>query len=208
MRGMGSATLRGGQTVLHGLRMWGQLLQVTMWLSVMLVVAVPAWNLWRTTDGAQWYAVGVLTMAEAKLAIGYKADARQDVRLGDGRTAALTLYEIASSPRAIEAREAILDEILSSAFLGAKIGGGLIAAFFVWFWLRGKRLKARRRIRGAELVSAKNLRKRILPLRSRALQAFVVSIERPYCIANIPYPERTETQHTIVSGTTGSARPC
>ena len=206
MRGMGSATLRGGQTVLHGLRMWGQLLQVTMWLSVILVVAVPAWNLWRTTDGAQWYAVGVLTMAEAKLAIGYKADARQDVRLGDGRTSALTLYEIVSSRRAIEAREAILDEILSSAFLGAKIGAGLIAAFFAWFWLRGKRLKARRRIRGAELVSAKDLRKRILPLRSRALQAFVVSIERPYCIANIPYPERTETQHTIVSGTTGSGK--
>ena len=176
MRGMGSATLRGGQTVLHGLRMWGQLLQVTMWLSVMLVVAVPAWNLWRTTDGAQWYAVGVLTMAEAKLAIGYKADARQDVRLGDGRTSALTLYEIVGSRRAIEAREAILGEILSSAFLGA------------------------------ELVSAKDLRKRILPLRSRALQAFAVSAWRPYCIANIPYPERTETQHTIVSGTTGSGK--
>ena len=206
MRGMGSATLRGGQTVLHGLRMWGQLLQVTMWLSVMLVVAVPAWNLWRTTDGAQWYAVGVLTMAEAKLAIGYKADARQDVRLGDGRTSALTLYEIVGSRRAIEAREAILDEILSSAFLGAKIGVCLIVAFFAWFWVRGRRLKARRRIRGAELVSAKDLRKRILPLRSRALQAFSVSAWRPYCIAGIPYPERTETQHTIVSGTTGSGK--
>ena len=27
---------------------------------------------------------------------------------------------------------------------------------------------------------------------------------RPYAIAGVPYPERTETQHTIVSGTTGS----
>ena len=29
---------------------------------------------------------------------------------------------------------------------------------------------------------------------------------RPYSIAGIPYPERTETQHTIVSGTTGSGK--
>ena len=29
---------------------------------------------------------------------------------------------------------------------------------------------------------------------------------RPYAIAGIPYPERTETQHTIVSGTTGSGK--
>ena len=29
---------------------------------------------------------------------------------------------------------------------------------------------------------------------------------RPYRIAGIPYPERTETQHTIVSGTTGSGK--
>ena len=28
----------------------------------------------------------------------------------------------------------------------------------------------------------------------------------PYCIAGVPYPERTETQHTIVSGTTGSGK--
>ena len=206
MRGMGSSTLRGGQTVLHGLRMWGQLLQVTLWLSVILVVAVPAWNLWRSTDGAQWYAVGVLTMAEAKLALGYEANARQDVRLGGGRRASLTLREILTSPRAIAAREAILEEILASALLGGKIGLGIIAAFFAWFWLRGKRLKARRRIRGAELVPAKELRKRILPVRSRVLQALSTSAERPYCVAGIPYPERTETQHTIVSGTTGSGK--
>ena len=29
---------------------------------------------------------------------------------------------------------------------------------------------------------------------------------RPYSIAGIPYPERAETQHTIVSGTTGSGK--
>ncbi len=29
---------------------------------------------------------------------------------------------------------------------------------------------------------------------------------RPYSIAGIPYPEHTETQHIIVSGTTGSGK--
>ena len=56
MRGLGGSTLRGGQTVFHGLRMWGQLVQAAMMLAAFMTVAVPAWNLWRSTGGAEWYA--------------------------------------------------------------------------------------------------------------------------------------------------------
>ena len=51
MRTVGSSTLRGGQTVFHGLRMWGQLLRAGAFLSAFAVVAVPVWNLWHGTDG-------------------------------------------------------------------------------------------------------------------------------------------------------------
>ena len=37
-------------------------------------------------------------------------------------------------------------------------------------------------------------------------QAFSLPDDLAYSIAGIPYPERTETQHTIVSGTTGSGK--
>ena len=74
MRGIGGSTLRGGQTVFHGLRMWGQLLRAALFLSALSVVAVPAWTVWRSTSGAELYAVGMVTLAEVKLAIGYWPD--------------------------------------------------------------------------------------------------------------------------------------
>ena len=94
-----------------------------------------------------------------------------------------------------------------SAWLGAKVGAGIIALFLAWFWYRGVQLGRRKRIRGAELVTAAELRRRVRPLHLRVLDRAPGGRRlRPHSIAGIPYPERTETQHTIVSGTTGSGK--
>ena len=207
MRGLGGSTLRGGQTVFHGLRMWGQLVQAAMMLAAFMVVAVPAWNLWRTTSGAEWYAAGMVTLAEVKLVLGYEPDSGQEIHFPDGTRRVLTIRDIASSVPAWEARERIKVEMFASAWLGAKAGLGVIALFLAWFWYRGVQLSRRRRIRGAELVTAGELRRRVRPVHLRARDRMPGWKElRPYRIAGIPYPERTETQHTIVSGTTGSGK--
>ena len=86
-----------------------------------------------------------------------------------------------------------------------KIGAGLVALMLGWFRYQGHRLKQKKRVRGAELVPAKELSRRVRPLRVRALQA-ISGAPAPYRIAGVPYPERAETQHTIVSGTTGSGK--
>ena len=213
MRGLGGSTLRGGQTVFHGLRMWGQLVQAAMMLSAFMVVALPAWNLWRTTSGAEWYAAGMYTLAEVKLVLGYEPGTGQEIRFPDGTRRVLTIREIASSAPAWEARERIKAEMFASAILGAEAGLGVIALFLAWFWYCGVQLSRRRRIRGAELVTAGELRRRVrranatAPLRRRARDALPgAGRPAPYSIAGVPYPERTETQHTIVSGTTGSGK--
>ena len=207
MRGLGGSTLRGGQTVFHGLRMWGQLVQAAMMLAAFMVVAVPAWNLWRSTAGAEWYAAGMVTLAEVKLVLGYEPDSGQEIRFPDGTRRVLTIRDIASSVPAWEARERIKVEMFASAWLGAKAGLGVIALFLAWFWYRGVQLSRQRRIRGAELVTAGELRRRVRPVHLRARDRMPGWKElRPYRIAGIPYPERTETQHTIVSGTTGSGK--
>ena len=207
MRGIGGSTLRGGQTVFHGLRMWGQLFQAAMFLSAFMTVAVPAWTLWHRTDGAEWYAAGMVTLAEVKLVLGYKPDSGQEIRFPDGTRRVLTIRDIAASVPAIEARERIRRETFASAWLGAKAGLGVIALFLAWFWWRGVRLSRQRRIRGAELVTAGELRRRVRPARLRARDRLPGrKALRPYAIAGIPWPERTETQHTIVSGTTGSGK--
>ncbi len=207
MRGIGGSTLRGGQTVFHGLRMWGQLFQAAMFLSAFMTVAVPAWTLWQRTGGAEWYAAGMVTLAEVKLVLGYGPDSGQEIRFPDGTRRVLTIRDIAASVPAIEARERIRREMFASAWLGAKAGLGVIALFLAWFWWRGVRLSRQRRIRGAELVTAGELRRRVRPAHLRARDRMPGwKALRPYSIAGIPYPERTETQHTIVSGTTGSGK--
>ncbi len=207
IRGVGGSTLRGGQTVFHGIRMWGQLFQAAMLFAAFMTVAVPAWNLWRSTSGAEWYAAGMVTLAETKLALGYERDSGQEIRFADGTRRVLAIHDIASSVPALEAREKILDELLASAWLGLKTGGGLIVLFLAVFWYRGMQLGRQKRIRGAELVSAAELRRRVQAPRARLLAWLPGGGRfRPYRIAGIPYPERTETQHTIVSGTTGSGK--
>ena len=207
MRGIGGSTLRGGQTVFHGIRMWGQLFQAAMLFAAFMTVAVPAWNLWRSTTGAEWYAAGMVTLAEAKLVLGYDPDSGQEIRFADGTRRALRIRDIAASIPAHEARERIKAEMFASAGLGATAGAGLILLFLVVFWYRGARLGRQKRIRGAEMVTAGELRCRLQTPHARLLTRLPGGRRlRPYSIAGIPYPERTETQHTIVSGTTGSGK--
>ena len=207
MRGFGGSTLRGGQTVFHSIRMWGQLFQAAMLFAAFMTVAVPAWNLWNRTTGAEWYAAGMFTLAEFKLTVGYEPDSGQEIRFADGTTGVMKLRDIVASVPAWRARERIKAEMFRSAWLGAKVGAGIIALFLAWFWYRGRQLSRRKRIRGAELVTAGELRRQLRPLHLRALDRAPGGKRlRPYSIAGIPYPERTETQHTIVSGTTGSGK--
>ena len=207
MRGFGGSTLRGGQTVFHSIRMWGQLFQAAMLFAAFMTVAVPAWNLWNRTTGAEWYAAGMFTLAEFKLTVGYAPDSGQEIRFADGTEGVMKIRDIVASVPAWRARERIKAEMFRSAWLGAKVGAGIIALFLAWFWYRGVQLGRRKRIRGAELVTAGELRRRVRPLHLRALDRAPGGKRlRPYSIAGIPYPERTETQHTIVSGTTGSGK--
>ena len=207
MRGFGGSTLRGGQTVFHSIRMWGQMFQAAMLFAAFMTVAVPAWNLWNRTTGAEWYAAGMFTLAEFKLTVGYAPDSGQEIRFADGTTGVMKIRDIVASRPAWRARERIKAEMFRSAWLGAKVGAGVIALFLGWFWYRGVQLSRRKRIRGAELVTAGELRRRMRPAHLRVLDRMPGAARlRPYSIAGIPYPERTETQHTIVSGTTGSGK--
>ena len=207
MRGLGGSTLRGGQTVFHGIRMWAQLFQAALMLSAFMVVAVPAWTLWHNTSGADWYAAGMYTLAEAKLVLGYDPNSSQEIRHPDGTRQVLTIRSIAASVPAWRIRERIKDEMFAGAWRGAAVGAGIIALFLAWFWFRGARLGRLRRIRGAELVTARELVRQVQPAHARLLEAMPGAGRFRSCrVAGIPYPPRTETQHTIVSGTTGSGK--
>ena len=207
MPGIGASTLRGGQTVFHGIRMWSQMFSAALLFAAFTTVAVAGWLLSERTAGEEWRAAGLVTLAEVKLALGYDPLSGQEVVLPDGTARVLTIRGIAASAPALAARERIRDELFAGAGLGLAAGAGMIALFLVAFRIRGVRLGRRKRLRGAELVTAKELRRQLQSPHERLLGALPGGKRlRPYSIAGIPYPERAETQHTIVSGTTGSGK--
>ena len=205
MRVLSDDTVRGGQTVFHVFRMWSQLVRAGLIVSAALVVAVPALQLWRSVPAYHFYAAGMLTLAEAKLALGYSADSGQELLLEEGGTSVARLEDIADFAPWHGARENLLATAYTGAWLGVRIGLGLVAAMLVWFKIQGGRLKRRKRLRGAELISAWRLALRLDPPMRRVVR-WISGEAPPYRVAGVPYPKRTETQHTFVSGTTGSGK--
>ena len=84
MRTLGDDTVRGGQTVFHGIRMWSQLVRVGILAIAGLTLAVPIMQLWRDHFGYDTYAAAMVTLAEVKLSMGYGEDAGQEVLLENG----------------------------------------------------------------------------------------------------------------------------
>ena len=101
----------------------------------------------------------------------------------------------------------MLHTIYSKAWLGLWIGTGGMVLCAVLFSVRGRRLDRARRVRGAEMATARDLRRRVRPLSARLMEALSPKTRRSSPrIAGIPWPNRAETQHTMVSGTTGSGK--
>ena len=205
MKTVGSHTLRGGQTVFHGFRMWGQLLRAGMFVTALAVVGFPVWHVARDTERYDWYASLMVTLAEAKLALGYRETAGQEVRMRDGRYEVMTIRDLAASKRALRTRERLRDRVFESALDGALAAAAAMPLFLLLFWIRGRQLNRTRRIRGAELATARELRRRVRPAHWRLRDA-VLARPSPCTIAGVPFPDRAETRHTIVSGTTGSGK--
>ena len=204
---IGNATLRGGQTLLHDARMWGQLARWGIFGLVLTVVLTPAVTVFQTTSAHEWRVIGLGTLAEAKLGIGYSPDSGQVYEWGAGVRTVERISLIASDPRIERIRRRILDTIYKKAWLGLWLGLGGVALFAFFFWLLGRRMARARRVRGAEMTSAQSLGRRVQPVFSRMAGKFSPAARksRP-CIAGVPWPARAETQHTIVSGTTGSGK--
>ncbi len=203
----GKATLRGGQTLLHDVHMWGQLVRWQVLGLVLVVVLVPSIALFRATTAHEWRVVGMGTLAEMKLALGYARDSRQAYEWLEGKRTTTRIADIAADPRIERIRRRLLDAVYAKAWLGLWLGAGGMVLFTVVFWIIGRRMERAKRLRGAEMATARELRRRVQPLSERLVEALSPAARRASCrIAGIPWPERAETQHTIVSGTTGSGK--
>ncbi|MCY3824188.1 MAG: type IV secretion system DNA-binding domain-containing protein [Nitrospinae bacterium] len=203
----GNATLRGGQTLLHDARMWGQLFRWGILGLVLAIVLTPAIGLFTTTSAHEWRVIGLGTLAEFKLGLKYDPDSRQTYEWRAGERTLERISLIASDPRIERIRRRMLDTVHKKAWVGLWIGLGGVALFVLIFWFLGRRMARAYRVRGAEMTSAQALARRVTPLFFRLAGRFFPAARKSKPrIAGVPWPERAETQHTIVSGTTGSGK--
>ena len=204
MTGAGGDTGRGVRAAARGLRTWRRLAGMVLAAALIGAAGAAAWKAARTTTAYQWYAIGMLVLSETLIDAGLNPRRPKEIRHPDGRAETVTLGAIASHRPLLALRDRMTGNLLDAALIGLAIGAGLAVAVLAALHYTGGRLKRGRRLRGGELVSARQLRRRLAPPRLRL--PFRPVPEAPYRIAGIPWPERAETRHTLVSGTTGSGK--
>ena len=206
MTGVGGDTGRGVRVAARSLRTWRRLVERAIVVSLLSALIAGSWKTWNATTAHDWHVMGVYALAGLFLAADLSPGRSKTLRLPDGRVVVTTIGEIV----AFEPILAIRDRILGDALDGAVLGGGICAAIVIGILVvlrtLGGGLRRGRRLRGGELVSARQLGRRALPLHQRGLLRLRRAKPKPYEIAGIPWPDGAETRHTIVSGTTGSGK--
>ncbi len=190
-------TTRGGQVILHNLRMIGQVLQKVIWwlLPVGLLVAV-GW-FWLATDaesrliGQQWLS------AEFHLFFN-GSHFRQRFMFSSGQSTVATAGQIVSLPFVQEA-VMHLDEAARRS-LWAGLIAWLLSAIGAMIWLkrRGEAYTADKTIKGDRLSDVPAVKKLIR--KQRLTSDLVFGVEK------LPLPRLAELQHILVHGTTGTGK--
>ena len=154
--------------------------------AALIGAATAAWKASRATTAHQWYAVGMLVLSETLIDAGLSPRRPKEIRHADGRTETVTLGAIAGHPPLLALRERMIDELLNAALIGLGIGVGIAVAVLATLHYASGRLKRGRRLRGGELVSARQFCRRVAPWRLRLRRRFGRPAGWPYRIAGIP----------------------
>ena len=190
MTGAGGDTGRGVRAAARGFRTWRKPLGMALAAALIGAASAAAWKAARTTTTHQWYAVGMLALSETLIDAGLNPRRPKEIRHSDGRTETVTLGAIANHPPLLALRERMIDELLNAALIGLAIGAGIAVAALTGFHYAGGRLKRGRYLRGGELVSARQLRRRVAPWRLRLRRRFGRPAGRPYRIAGyLKFPD-------------------
>ena len=158
MTGAGGDTGRGVRAAARGLRTWRRLVGMALAAALIGAASAAAWKAARTTTAHQWYAVGMLVLAETLIDAGLSPHRPKEIRHADGRTETVTLGAIAGHRPLLALRERIIGDLLDAALLGLGIGAGIAVVTLAALHYAGGRLKRGRRLRGSELLSARQLR--------------------------------------------------
>ena len=206
MTGVGGDTGRGVRVAARGLRTWSHILELVAIAAVVSALIAAGWKLRVSVSAHDWHVMGVYTLSEFLLAAGFDPDKPKTIRDLDGEVYVASIDYIGRFQPFLDLRDRIVRDAAGAALTGGGIGCALVVCALAGLRAFGHRLGRGRRLRGGELVSARKLAHRTVPLRRSLLSLGRKPGDAPYEIARIPWPDGAESLHTIVSGTTGSGK--
>lgn len=190
-------TTRGGQVILHNLRMIGQVLQkVAFWLLPIGILAAIGWFYLSTGQedrliGRQWLS------AEFHLFFNNR-HFQQVFEFPSGQWMTTTVSQMVSAPFVQQAVLRLQTAAGRSLEIGLLVWILAVIAVLIWLRRRGAVYTANKPIKGDQLGSVEALKKMIRA--QNRMSDLVFGVEQ------LPLPQRVECQHLLIHGTTGTGK--
>ncbi|MEL7488797.1 MAG: type IV secretion system DNA-binding domain-containing protein, partial [Pseudomonadota bacterium] len=202
--------LRGGQTTLHTLRMFGQVMRFIGFSMVILALFITwAGVMKNTTPDERYYAMKHYEAGVFKW--GYEtfnrtADLKLNMRDASGEERPYPVDYILTNPVVSDYEMAFREVFFSWLLIGGAGGVGGFILIVAMFINRGAGLTKTDFKRGAEKASANDLKAAIGQYNRRMQRQRKIKTPTRFTLAGVPYPLGAEIQHTAISGTIGSGK--
>ena len=180
---------------IHSSRPWQRIVVGVLAIIAVAAVAAAAIGLWRGTTAYEWRILGLGTLAQAKLFVGFPRWSDQRYEWMEGSMHPAPLASIARDPLIDRTRGRLAHIATKHAVFGSRMGAvaavGLILSTIAW----------------RHTGMAGRLRRRLWLLAAHpAVRALPGVRRRMRWIAGIPFPPGAESHHIMVSGAAGSGR--
>lgn len=199
-----SSFLRGGQVFIHTARMSLQILRLMAVLCVITTMGTAFYLITQRADPVDQQNWITVNMARVNTALG--SNREYAVARHDRTHVRMPADRILADPYTRQSADRFVAFSKGYIYNALGIGGALFLIMAAIFIAHGRRLGSDRTIRGALLITAKELTRRIKAFNRQQAKLYKVRKYKPYEIAGVPYPFRAETTHTLLAGTTGSGK--
>lgn len=211
--------LRGGQTTMHSFRMLNQVIKHLFKIGIVVVLAVTIINL-RGVFSVYDFKIYFIYLYSQILVLLSLLNTKISITNSIGEISTHLAIDVVNNNAVIAIFDRINEQIINTVFFSLKYGIIAVIILFSVFVTKGFLLNRRNVIRGKSLVSAKQLRFKIiihnfihsitsLEYYLNGLKHLVkrdLSYFSSVKLSNIPYPNHSEKTHTLITGAVGTGK--
>ena len=188
--------IRGGQIVLHNLRMLSQVFQQLFLIAILIFSLIfGAWY-FEYVDDYSRYITGEWMISKMRHALNMKS--LRKFQMPDGSYIETTAYEVVSAPKVIEIKDDVVDRAERVLWIDLVVSLGIMSLISYLLRAYGKQKTQSMHVRGDRRGLAKDLRKWLI--REKKDSPYTLGREK------LPLVKYTEMQHILFSGSTGSGK--